>query len=171
MEGNPGGEVTLDGVVVTGVALEGVVNIVGRADSVDSEADTFDNPLAAEAIVSDLLAAEVDVLAAPELGECRDDEPEEALADGLALGDVLPGGVGDVLPGGVGDVLPGGGGDGLPGDLDGVAGGGEDDLDEGLLPRINRLVILEPATQSMSKNLARSRTTFPLIWNVPDDTP
>ena len=163
MEGNPGGEVILDGVVVTGVALEGVVNIVGRADSVDSEADTFDNPLAAEAIVSDLLAAEVDVLAAPELGECRDDELEEALADGLALG--------DVLPGGVGDVLPGGGGDGLPGELDGVAGGGEDDLDEELLPRINRFVILEPATQSVSKNLARSRTTFPLIWNVPDDTP
>ena len=162
MEGNPGGEVILDGVVVTGVALEGVVNIVGRADSVDSEADTFDSLLAAEAIVSDLLAAEVDVLAAPELGECRD-ELEEALADGLALG--------DVLPGGVGDVLPGGGGDGLPGDLDGVAGGGEDDLDEELLPRINRFVILEPATQSVSKNLARSRTTFPLIWNVPDDTP
>ena len=128
---------------------------LGRADSVDSEADTFDSPLAAEAIVSDLLAAEVDVLAAPELGECRDVELEEALADGLALGDVLPGGVGDVLPG----------------DLDGVAGGGEDDLDEELLPRINRLVILEPATQSVSKNLARSRTTFPLIWNVPDDTP
>ena len=123
MEGNPGGEVILDGVVVTGVALEGVVNIVGRADSVDSEADTFDNPLAAEAIVSDLLAAEVDVLAAPELGECRDDELEEALADGLALGDVLPGGVGDVLPGGVGDGLPGGGGDGLPGGVgDGLHG-------------------------------------------------
>ena len=171
MEGNPGGEVILDGVVVTGVALEGVVNIVGRADSVDSEADTFDNLLAAEAIVSDLLAAEVDVLAAPELGECRDDELEEALADGVALGDVLPGGVGDVLPGGGGDGLPVGGGDGLPGYLDGVAGGGEDDLDEELLPRINRLVILEPATQSVSKNLARSRTTFPLIWNVPDDTP
>ena len=45
MEGNTGGEVILDGVVVTGVALEGVVNIVGWADSVDSEADTFDNPL------------------------------------------------------------------------------------------------------------------------------
>ena len=137
--------------------LEGVVNIVGLVDSVDSEADESDNLLAAEAFILDLLEAEVDVLAALEVGEGREDELEEALADGLALGDVLPlGGVGDGLPcGGVADGLAGG-----VGDLD---GDGEDDLDEERLRRNSKLFILEPATQSVSKNLARSRMTFPLI--------
>ena len=61
-------------------------------------------------------------------------------------------------------------------DLDGVDGGEgllvvEDADDVVLLPRINIPDILEPATQSVSKYLARSRTTLPLMWNVPDDTP
>ena len=67
--------------VVAGVDLEGVVNIVGLVDSVDSEADESDNLLAAEAFILDLLVAEVDVLAALEVGEGREYELEEALAD------------------------------------------------------------------------------------------
>lgn len=143
--------------VVAGVDLEGVVNIVGLVDSVDSEAD---NLLAAEAFILDLLVAEVDVLAALEVGEDREDELEEALADGLALG-----GVDDGLPcGRVGDGLPCGGvADGLAGGVGDLDGDGEDDLDEERLPRNSKLFILEPATQSVSKNLARSRMTFPLI--------
>ena len=61
-------------------------------------------------------------------------------------------------------------------DLDGVDGGEglldvEDVEDDVLLVCINILDILEPATQSVSKYLARSRTTLPLMWNVPNDTP
>ena len=59
---------------------------------------------------------------------------------------------------------------------DGVDGEG-DLLDEGdvgdgdLLSHINKLLIFVPAITSVSKCLDRSRTTFPFIWNVPDDTP
>ena len=49
---------------------------------------------------------------------------------------------------------------------------GDGDVGDGdLLSRINKLLIFVPAITSVSKCLDRSRTTFPFIWNVPDDTP
>ena len=73
------------------------------------------------------------------------------------------------MPGGVADDLAGE-------DLDGVDGGegllDVEDVDDDVLPAcINILQILEPAKQSVSKYLARSRTTLPLMWIVPNDTP
>ena len=98
----------------------------------------------------------------------------EGGGDGLPVdggGDGLPvdGGFGDGLPGdgGLGDGLPGGVGAGV------LAGGVEvgDGVDEEFLLRNNKDFIFVPAMQSVSKFLTRSNTTFPLIWNVPEDTP
>ena len=96
---------------------------------------------------------------------------------------------------GAGDVLPEvGGGDGLPrdGGADVLAGGGvgagvlaggvadglveegidgeEETGEDGALD-LSWLLVLEPATQSVSKFLVRSVTTLALIWNVPQERP
>ena len=54
---------------------------------------------------------------------------------------------------------------GVIGDL--VLGAGERDT---FSPR-SWAAILVPATHSVSKFLARFKTTFALMWNIPDETP
>ena len=54
---------------------------------------------------------------------------------------------------------------GVEGDL-GLAGGDRDTFSPW-----SWAAILVPATHSVSKFLARSKTTFALMWNVPDETP
>ena len=60
-------------------------------------------------------------------------------------------------------------GEGAPGPGGEVALGVEGAL--GGLSPFSWAAILEPATHSMSRFLARSRITLALIWNAPEDTP
>ena len=77
------------------------------------------------------------------------------------------------LGGGVrGGAAAGTEGAGLGAALGGVEGGlGVAAGDRETFSPLSLAAILLPATHSVSKFLARSNTQFPLMWNVPEDTP
>ena len=99
----------------------------------------------------------------------------EGSGDGLPLeeegGDGLPleeeGGDGLPLEVGVAGVLTEGVGDGLAGEGVGCGEGtGEDETLD-----LSWFLVLDPATQSVSKFLERSVTTLALMWKVPNERP
>ena len=53
----------------------------------------------------------------------------------------------------------------------GTEGAGEVAAGAGVLSPVSWAAILVPATHSVSRFLARSRITFALIWNAPEDMP
>ena len=53
----------------------------------------------------------------------------------------------------------------------GTEGAGEAAAGAGVLSPVSWAAILDPATHSVSRFLARSRITFALIWNAPEGMP